>query len=88
MTLKISEGIKKTTQFQFNSAQAKFKSRSPIVFYQREEIYYAFDSHSSDLFNAFKKTRPNELKYFYLIDIMLIEYRLKNERWCLAIGAE
>lgn len=35
MTLRISEGIKKTTQFQFNLTQAKFKTRCPIVFYNR-----------------------------------------------------
>lgn len=36
MTLRISEGIKKTTKFDFALGSKKFKTRLPIVFYQRE----------------------------------------------------
>lgn len=35
MTLRISEGIKKTTKFEFGQTEKKFKNRFPIVFYQR-----------------------------------------------------
>lgn len=28
----------------------------------------------------------NELKYFYLVEMIPIEYKLRNERHCLVIG--
>ena len=30
----------------------------------------------------------NELKYFYLVDTFFIEYRLRQEKYCLILGAE
>ena len=37
--------------------------------------------------NSLKKSLFNEIRYFYLIDMVLIEYRLRNKKYLLAIGA-
>jgi hypothetical protein len=55
MTLKISEGIRKTTKFEFISGKV-IKKRLPIVFYRRSQTYRAYDSSASELMNCLKKT--------------------------------
>jgi hypothetical protein len=36
--------------------------------------------------NTLKRCMANELKYFYLIEMIPIDYKLRQERYCLVIG--
>ena len=47
MTLKISEGIKKTALFSFDSTSKKFRMRDRIVFYGMEEKFSTYDTFQS-----------------------------------------
>jgi len=42
MTLKISEGIKKTAQFSFDE-QTYVKTRKPMVFYNQQEYFLTYN---------------------------------------------
>jgi hypothetical protein len=88
MTLRISEGIRKTTKFEFVATDKIYKQRLPIVFYQREQIYRTYNAQHSELMNTLKKCLRLEMRYFYLVDFIVTEYMLTNQRNCLAVGTD
>ena len=86
MTLKISEGIKKTALFSFEGKHT-FKHRSPIVFYGREELFRPYSESESNYMNTLKQV-GGEVSYFYLIRFYSIKQQLKDEHIVLAVGHE
>ena len=88
MTLKISEGIRKTTKFEFNSTQKVYKQRFPIVFFNREETYRNYSPNISELMDIMKRCLGNEVRYFYLVEIQVVEFKLTNHKTCNALGTD
>ena len=55
MTLKISEGIKKTAQFSFDSHSKIFRNRDRIVFYGMSEKFINYDPIQSAYLTSLNK---------------------------------
>lgn len=68
MTLRITQGIKKTVKF--GQTYHYCKSRCSIVFYERQQTYRAYRKDRSQLMNSLKICLITETKFFYASELV------------------
>lgn len=87
MTLKISQGIKKTAQFSFNQRTFS-KTRSPIVFYNRQEYFLPYNKEESKNLTRFKNITGNKFEEIYVVKFFMIPLELDKVDLMLVLGTE
>lgn len=87
MSLKITEGIKKTAQFSFNERTYN-KTRLSMVFYNRQEYFLSYNKDVSNHLTRFKNITGNKFEDIYLVKFFLIPLELDKVNLMLVLGTE